>query len=150
MPPDGSVPSGCWDDNAGKWQERTGPCTTWLNVQIPPELLPVTVMKALLSIKVSGATDRIEVLSVRNNAVVSLQKIMNPVGTVQMEIADASVLELSEEGELVIGITVGDPSRAASSSSAAISKVGTTSDYWKIDSLGLNVWAKTTDKVEKD
>ncbi len=150
MPPDGTVPSGCWDDNLGKWQERAGPCTTWLNFQIPPTLLPAKVIKAHLAIKVSGAIDRIEVLSVKNNAVVSLQKIMNPVGIVQMEIADASVLDLSEEGELVIGIGVGDPNRAATSSDIANSKVGTTSDYWKIESLGLNVLAKATESMEKE
>ena len=107
-------------------------------------------MKAHLAIKVSGAIDRIEVLSVKNNAVVSLQKMKNPVGTLQMEIADTSVLDLSEEGELVIGISVGDPDRAASSSNIANSKVGSTSDYWKIESLGLNVWAKTTETMEEE
>ena len=150
MPPDGTVPSGCWDDNLGKWQERAGPCTTWLNFQIPPTLLPAKVMKAHLAITVSGAIDRIEVLSVKNYAVVSLQKMKNPVGTLQMEIADTSVLDLSEEGELVIGISVGDPDRAASSSNIANSKVGSTSDYWKIESLGLNVWAKTTETMEEE
>ncbi len=150
MPPDGSVPSGCWDDNQGKWQERTGPSTTWLNFQIPTTLLPAQLTKAHLAIKVSGAIDRIEVLSVKNNAVVSLQRMMNPVGTVQMEIADASDLDLSADGELVIGISVGDPDRAATSGDIANSKVGTTSDYWKIESLGLNVWAKTTDTIENE
>ena len=150
MPPDGSVPSGCWDDNLGRWQERTGPCTTWLNFQIPHALLPAKAMKANLTIKVSGAIDRIEVLSVKNNAVVSLQKTMNPVGTIQIEIADASVLELNEEGELALGISVGDPERAATNSDIVKTKIGTTSDYWKIESLGLNVWANTTEPLEKE
>ena len=150
MPPDGSVPSGCWDDNSGKWQERSSPCTTWLSFQIPPALLPVKAIKAHLTIKVTGAIDRIEVLSVKNNAVINLQKLINPVGTVQMEIADATVLDLSEEGELVIGISVGDPDQAGTNNNVTNSKVGATSDYWKIESLGLSLWANTTEKMEND
>ena len=107
-------------------------------------------IKAHLTIKVTGAIDRIEVLSVKNNAVINLQKLINPVGTVQMEIADATVLDLSEEGELVIGISVGDPDQAGTNNNVTNSKVGATSDYWKIESLGLSLWANTTEKMEND
>ena len=149
-PPDGSAPNGCWDENLGEFQSRTSPCTTWLGFQIPSTLLPAKLSKVSFTIKVSGAIGQIEILSFQNNAVVSLQKLTNPVGTVQAEISDVSALNLNEAGDLIIGIKAGDPAKAASSGEVATTKVGQTVDYWKIESLGLNVWATTSDEVEKD
>lgn len=149
-PPDGSLPAGCWDDNLVEWQKRSGHCTTWLSFQIPRTLLPAKAIKGRLEVKVSGAIDRFEILGLRDGALVRLQEVNNPVGTVQVEIADASMMDISSDGELTLGITAGDPDKAAAASNAAISKVGTTVDYWKIESLGLNVWAKTTDASKED
>ena len=148
-PPYGSLPAGCWDDNLGTWQERSSPCTTWLNFQIPRTLLPAKATKALIEIKVTGAIGRIEILGIRNDATVRLQEVVNPVGTVQLEISDTDVLKLGDEGELTLGITAGDPNKTGANNTA-ISPVGTTVDYWKIESVRLNVWAKTTDASEKD
>ena len=148
-PPDGTVPSGCWDDNLGIWQERSSPCTTWLNFQMPRSLLPATATKVQLEIKASGAIGRIEIVGIRNDAAVRLQEVINPVGTVQIEISDASVLNLSDEGELALGIIAGDPTKAVDSTIANV-KVGATADYWKIETVELNVWAKATDGSKKD
>lgn len=146
-PPDGSLPSGCWDDNLGIWQERSSPCTTWLNFRIPHSLLPASVTKAQLEIKATGAVGRIEVLGIRNNAAVRLQEVDNPVGTVQVEISDASVLNLSDDGDLGLGITAGHSSKSQDTSGVNV-KVGDVADYWKIESVKLNVWAKATDAAE--
>ena len=58
-------------------------------------------------------------------------------------------MNLSDEGELALGITAGDPSKAVDSTIANV-KVGATADYWKIENVELNVWAKATDGSKKD
>jgi hypothetical protein len=140
--PDGSVPAGCWDDNTGEWQERTSPCVTWLSFQIPRALLPVKALKAQVDVKVSGAVGRLEIRGIQNDADVSLQEVRKPVGTVRVDLTDASALNINDEGELALGIVVGDPPRAAPASDAAIFDAKATSDSWKIESLGLNVWCQ--------
>ena len=149
LPPDGSLPTGCWDDGLGTWQERSSPCTTWLSFQIPRSLLPAKVSKVQLDIKASGAIGRLELLGIRDHSAVRLKEVVNPVGMVHIEITDASVLNLSEDGELGLGIAAGDPNRAGGSDPTKM-KVGATADYWKIESAGLNVWATTTDGQERD
>lgn len=145
-PPDGSVPSGSWDDGRKEWQERSSPNTTWLSFQIPRGLLPLEATKARLQIKVSGPMNRLEILGLKSDSPVSLETVVDPVGSLAFDIADAELLQVSEQGTLSLGISAGDPARTASASAAS----GSTSNYWRIDSLSLQVWAKAAERSEED
>lgn len=150
MSPDGGVPAGCWDDGTGEWQERSGSCVTWLSFQIPRTLLPVKALKAQLEVKVSGAVGRIEIHGIQNDAAVLMQEVKNPVGTVQVDLTDVAVLGINDDGELALGITAGELDRAAATDDVAAITAAASADRWKIESLGLNVWAKTTDALESE
>lgn len=149
VPPDGKASTGCWDDNLGIWQERSSPCTTWLNFQIPRQLLPAKLSKVTVDIKATGAISRIGVLALREGSVVPVQELVNPVGAVQVDISDPSLLGLTDEGELTLGITAGDPSKVIDANMDKIT-TGATADYWKIESLRLNAWATTEDLSTKN
>lgn len=140
-PPDGSLAAGFWDDARKEWQERSSPSSTWLSVQIPRGLLPLEATKASLEIKVSGPMGRIEILGVKNGAPVSLQTVMNPVGSLFLKIEDPDVLTISDQGDLSLGINAGDPTEVAGASAA---------NFWRIDSLALQVWAKASNRSEED
>jgi hypothetical protein len=116
-----------------------------LSFQIPRSLLPLVATKARLEIKVSGPMGRIEILGVKNGAPVSLQTVTNPVGSLVFEIEDAEVLNISDQGDLSLGISAGDPAAGP-----APMAVGSADNFWRIDSLALQISAKASDRSEED
>ncbi|WP_237729405.1 hypothetical protein [Schlesneria paludicola] len=165
--PDGSKGSSIWDEFREKWLERSTPGVTWLSFQVPRELLPIVARRARLSIMVTGPVGRIEILGLRRHDVVSLHTVVDPVGTVQIELDDISALSISDDGQLSLGLQMGDSSRpgltmtvagtatqsgAEAQASSAVTNVnaGTKVNYWKIESLTLQLWAKTTEPIAND
>ena len=156
--PSGNPPSTLWNYGRKEWQERSNPGTAWLSIQVPVELLPAAASRARIEIKVAGPVGRIEILGLKNDAVTSLETLKDPVGTVVFELNDPEVLSISSSGELTLGVSAGDPDRPeltqtapsekgpASGGRQAISKV----NYWKIESLTVQLWAKTTEPIAKD
>ncbi|MEZ6031680.1 MAG: hypothetical protein R3C17_01130 [Planctomycetaceae bacterium] len=166
-PPDNSPAAGFWDDERGEWQERSKPSTTWLAVQVPHALLPMTVSHAQITVKVSGAMGQIEVLGVDNGNVVSLGNISEPVGVLSFEIDKSEVLSVSRSGELTLGVRAGlsaqsDPSRAEPNSNGGgnspDSTAGTATvrgesgaaNYWRIESLTVQLQAHATEQPEEE
>ena len=146
-PPDGTLPSGFWDDVRKEWQERSSPSTTWLRFQVPRELLPLKANKARLQIKLSGPIGRLEVLGIRENSPVSIESVVDPASTVTVNVSDSDLLTVSSDGDLSLGISGGDPARAqAPNPSGTISGA----NYWRIESLDLNLWATATDPSRED
>ena len=153
-PPDGSSPASFWDDGRQEWQERSSPSTTWLSVQVPRALLPVQGKQAILEINVSGLMGQIEILGIKNGNVVSLRNVTNPVGTVMIEINDPETLTVSENGELPLGVSAGvlagsDPTQANPAAGAGFD-ADTPANYWKIESLSVQLRAITTEFAEVD
>ena len=147
--PDGSLPSGFWDDSRGEWQERSSPSTTWLSCQLPRSVLPVKVTRARLNIKVSGAMGQIEILGVKNGSEATLQSVKDPVGSLRFEIDDPSVLAVSTDGELRLGVKAGVLRDSMPQASAEVS-TGNAANYWRIESLTLQLWAVTTELSAED
>jgi hypothetical protein len=141
-PPDGSVPAGCWDDNQGEWQERTGACVTWLSFQIPRQVLPLKATKASIKLKVDGAMGRIGLIGVKNGVEVPLQSMTDPVGSFSFEIDDPEVLDISIDGRLTLGVSTGIQAAAPREIPVGGSAAA---NYWKIDSLTLQLWATATE-----
>lgn len=143
-PPDGSLPTGFWDDARHEWHERTGPSTTWLSLQLPRVLLPLKASQARVSVKVSGPMGQIEILGVKEGNVVSLAKVADPAGTLEFDIDDPDVLAVTEEGDLTLGISCGVTSEGASSSAPG----GATASYWRIDEMAVELRGVTSDLAE--
>ena len=167
MNPDGSPSSGMWNNTRKEWHDRSSPGTSWLHFQIPPELLPLAITRAQIGVKVTGPIGRFEVLGLKQGKVVSLETIVDPVGAFSIPILDSDVLSIAEESGLAIGISGGDPSRpelthtksepkkelrsaTSASSNDSNSDMSAKVNYWRIESLGLQLWAKTLDQSAKD
>ena len=163
--PDGSPPSGIWNDTREEFQERSSPGLTWLNFQIPQELLPITARKARVHIEVSGPMGRIELMGLNQGTIVSLHTQIDPVGQLSFDVDDPEVLTVSDDGGLSLGISAGDPSRpeltktvsgtlgqtgSATGGAAQNINANTKVNYWKIKSLALTLWAKTSEPTSKD
>jgi len=171
--PDGSPSSVMWNYGRKEWQERSTPGENWLSFQLPPGLLPLTASRARLDISVTGPVGKLELMGVRGDTVVVLKTIMDPVGSLSIDIKDPEVLSVNEEGRLSLGILAGDADRPELThveatvdpnlkKPSASTKNGNpekdvrkvTSDaktnYWRIESLTLQLWAKSTEPTAKD
>ena len=160
--PEGNPSATMWNYGRNEWQERSTPGTAWLNFHLPNELLPVKVNRARIDLKVSGPVGRIEILGLKNGAVVRLQTIVDPVGSLSIDLNDADSLSMAADGGLVLGLSAGDPSRpeltqtpdASSKKGSGKSAVPRGQDmkvnYWKIESLMLQLWVKSTEPNLKD
>ena len=159
LSPDGTQPSAMWDADKKQWQERSTPGLAWLGFQIPHELLPLAPGQASIDLKVSGPIGRVEILGLKNGNVVSLKSIMNPVGSLSIVITDSEALTIDDQGHLALGLSAGNPDSPdlpqgtpdgvppqASSSTDLNAKV----NYWRIESLALQLSAKTTEPTAKD
>lgn len=156
--PDGSAPSGFWDDLKGEWQERTSPGTTWLAFRIPRDLLPLEATRAQLNINVTGPIGLVEVLGVKDGHVAKLDTVASPVGTVVIALTDTTALGVSDAGDLILGISGGDSAQSATiSTTASGATAGATpivnsaaSSHWKVESLSLQLWAKSVERSDED
>ena len=138
--PDGTPPSAMWNYKLKEWQERAAPSSAWLRFQVPRELLPVVARRGQVVIQVAGPVGRLELLGKADGAAQTIQTVTDPVGRLVFDIADPGLLKITEAGELVLGLNAGDPSRPelTHSQDDHDSKV----NYWRIESLGLQLWAK--------
>ena len=64
-----------------------------------------------MDIQVSGPVGLIEIQAMKDGAVITLKKIVDPVGSVSIEIDDPDVLSIHSDGTLHLGVIAGDPSR---------------------------------------
>lgn len=150
--PDGTPPSTMWNYHRNEWQERADPGSTWLSFRVPRELLPLSAHRARMDIQVSGPVGLLEVQGLKDGAVVTLKKIVDPVGLVSIEIDDPGVLSIHSDGTLNLGVIAGDPSRPeltrvksqSTNSGAPATDFNPDAkvNYWRINSLALQLWAK--------
>ena len=88
---------------------------------------------------------------------------MDPVGTFSIEISDGEAFGVDSEGRLALGVNAGDPDRPELTGHASQSKPGdgqnkastqlesnSKVNYWRIESLALQLWAEATDPILKE
>ncbi len=146
LAPDGTQPSAMWNNQLNEWQERAAPSSNWLRFQIPRELLPLKGTRAQVVVQVTGPVGRLELLGQRDSVAHSIQTLIDPVGRLTLEITDPSLLTVASDGSLALGINAGDTNQAE----LALEKkdVGAKINYWRIESLGLQLWATPTEPRE--
>jgi hypothetical protein len=161
--PDGTQASAMWNDLKKQWEERSAPGSAWLSVDIPHELLPVTVHALHMDLKVSGPIGRVQFLGLKEGSAVSLKTITNPVGSLSIEITDADALTVDDEGRLALGLIAGEsdrpdlprtvpgtaPPEAPRPVTPAVDQTARV-NFWRIESLALQLRAKTTEPAEKE
>jgi hypothetical protein len=156
--PDGTQASAMWNDVKQQWEERSVPGSAWLSVDIPRELLPMAVEALRVDLKVSGPIGRVQFLGLKNGSAVSLQTIVNPVGSLSIDITDADALTIDDEGRLVLGLRAGESDRTLPETAPpdARRQVMPSLDqtarvnHWRIESLTLQLRAKVTEPAGKD
>ncbi len=154
--PDGTPATAMWDSEKQQWQERSTPGTTWLSFQIPEELLPVTALQARINLKVSGPIGRVDFMGLKTGEPVSLATLVNPLGSVDIEIADSAALTIDDDGRLSLGLSAGNQDLSqnlpdgASAQRPQATVQNAKVNYWRIESLALQLSARTTEPTAKD
>lgn len=143
--PDDVGPNGLWDHRHREWQEKSFPTMTWLKFQIPPVLLPVAVQRGRLAIQVAGPVVRLEIAGHRRsqNDIVPIKIWNDPVGTLSLELTDPEMLQVAADGGLLLRISGGDPKLL--DQAMIVTNPDAKLSYWRIESLALELHAKTTE-----
>ncbi len=142
--PDDDVPSGLWDHRHRSWLEKSVPAATWLRFQIPAVLLPVQIKSGRLLVQVTGPVGKLEIAGLRQRKeVVPLKTWIDPVGSLTLEITDRELLSLSSDGGLMLRVSGGDPDRPELTNGDM--QHGDKTNFWQIESLTLDLHAKTID-----
>jgi hypothetical protein len=114
--PDGYRPSGFYDFRINEWTERSGETASWIAFNLPPEIMPVTMKRAEITIKVKGAMGRLKISGFKDGKVQEIHTWENPVGTLTYTIEDGSVIPLDANGRFIFRLDAGTSNAEAFSS----------------------------------
>ena len=142
--PDGSQSASLWNPATLEWQKKSGPGQTWLSIQVPPELLPLSSRRARLDLNVSGPIGKFELLGLDGANEINLHTVTNPVGTFSIDVSNPAALRINDDGLLYLGVRAGQTDEATGSGGGASGKA----NYWLIESLSVQLWAETTELPE--
>jgi hypothetical protein len=94
-------------------------------------VLPLTLERATLRLKVRAPSRRLTVSGIADGRLVTLHESESPTADpVRLEIADQRMLQLDAQGGLHLNVTVGEASGAGDA-------------RWTIESIGLDVVGRT-------
>ena len=134
--PDGTPLAGPLSNRTGEWSEYTGDSEFWLEFQLPPEVLPIELEGADLTIRITGATSRLEVLGLVQGEPETIRVWENPVGALRHGLSGA-VLDHDAAGGVLLGF------RIRGVVGAADAEPGALQSYWRIESLELEARGRT-------
>jgi hypothetical protein len=139
--PDGSKPTGMWDQLQLEWSEKSVPSSSWLRFQVPEVLLPVQPLGGRIVVSVLGPIGKLEIHGVGQGRIVPLKTWVDPVGTVEFQIPDGEFLTPDASGGILLRIGGGDAARPELTRTAT--SEGEKISYWRIESLRFDLKAKT-------
>ena len=122
-----------------QWQSaQSEPARTLLRFQIPPELLPLRIERAVLEVDLNAQTRPFEIFRVDGPQAEVLASRQSPVGKLRIAIDQPEALRLDAEGGIYLGLTIGAAARLPGETTA--------SSEWKINDLQLEL----TGRVPED
>jgi hypothetical protein len=141
LDPDGRMLSGSYNNSQREWVERSGPSRTWLRVQLPPEVRPLVLDRATVTLHFDGPSQKLDVAGVVDKKAVIVAHFEKPTGEVRIPITRSDVLKLDPQGGLVLGVFVGED-RQPNAAKRSPERAG---PLWRIQYVFIDVEGKTTD-----
>lgn len=128
---DGTM-SSAYSNQQGKWVGELSTATrAKLQIELPPEVLPLTIEKLTIQIKIRAPERLLQFIGHDGATEQVLQEKNSPVGTMAFIFSKTDYLQVDEKGRLFLTLGIGKHPDEASGS---ISEVG-----WKIDDLNFGV-----------
>jgi hypothetical protein len=129
-----------YDNRRGKW---SGPFDKGLNTvlrfQIPQQVLPIQLDNIKLTIDIKAPSRELQIQGLFNDDFVLLDSRKNPIGRLEFTIDRQDIMQVTSEGELMLGIHVGDARDGESNRLLDPSEAQT----WTIDDLQLELTGNT-------
>ena len=100
------VSSPTYVNTTGEWLPCKGPSQTWLRIQVPREVLPIKLDKAIVTVHINGPSRKLEIARKAAGKTIVLGVQDDPVGTVRFEIDQREALLLDDDGGLRLGVLV--------------------------------------------
>ena len=117
-----------------------------LRFQMPPSLLPLTLDKAALHLRVRAPSRRVSVWADADGQRVPLYDGVNPLDPIRVELTDPRLLRLDADGGLTLTLAISDPVAEPGDKTEKSSK-NAAENAWKIESLTLEASGRV--KAEK-
>lgn len=151
--PDGGRPSGYFDFRENKWLEKSGETSTWIAFDLPREIMPVTLKRAAITLKVKGAMGRLKISGFKDGQVQPIQTWENPVGTLTYVVEDGSLIPLDANGRFTLRIDAGTSNAAAyakeatpaegSENAAPVVNESNLTNYWQFEEISAQITVDT-------
>ena len=106
--PNNRSASSAYSNRNGEWIENRRASRSHFRFQLPPEVLPIKLDRAELTMHIDASGREVSVNGVLGERVTPIETHTGPVGRITVNIDQAEELELDETGGLTIGIYVGD------------------------------------------
>ena len=137
--PDNTGSFQTFNNQSREWLERKGSVKIWLRFQLPPEVLPVKLEKATLTVHINGPLEKLEIVGVSEEHVVPILSEDKPVGTIRFPINTMDLLQPDASGGVLLGIFV----EVTTTESTQPGEFDGGTNKWKIDYLRLEVSGTT-------
>lgn len=112
---------------------------TVLRFRIPKQVLPIQLDRVILTIDIKAPSRELQILGQLNGEFVILESRGSPLGKLEFEIDREDVLQINSDGELTLGVNVGDARDGESNRLLDPSEAQT----WTIEDLQLELAGKT-------
>jgi hypothetical protein len=133
--------SSIFNPRKGEWLESWATTATELRFFVPHQVRPCNVEKATLTAKLNIPSRTLEVSGRAGSQNIELARWRNPREVLHLDIDQAEVLQLDEEGALTLRFAVGQSESEAEGKNAMKSRNST----WKIDYVRLDVYGTTAE-----
>jgi hypothetical protein len=107
-----------------------------LRFQVPVELLPLTVERARLALRIHAPGRRITIASSDNGKPSEIHRVESPATPIRLTLTDAKLLSLDKEGALYLTLGVSEPREGAR---------GGVGEKWTIQYIELEITGRTAD-----
>jgi hypothetical protein len=105
-----------------------------LRFKLPPSVLPLTVERATLHVRVKAPSRQVKLVGYSGEQPVTLKEVESPIDPIRLDITDARLLRPDAEGCLYVGIEVS--SRAGADMATDTLDVAL-DELWRIESIAL-------------
>ena len=109
--------------------------TALLRFEIPPELLPIVVENAKLTLKISAPLREVEISSGHPDSLTDVWSKSSPVGTFEISFSNETSCTLDDQGGLNVALKVG----AVQLDELDVTEVGTQDRNWQVEWIQLEI-----------
>jgi hypothetical protein len=106
-----------------------------LRFQLPAEVLPFQVERARLSLRIDAPSRRVTIEGRTADRTQELVRVESPLDPIRLDIAEANLLRLDDEGGIHLNLNVSEPLKGGSARSSSRQLV----EKWTIEHLELEV-----------